>query len=62
MLLTKILAERDLVISMSQSRRVVCVGHVKVNGEVIKDISTEVKPGDRIQVGKREEFVVEETT
>lgn len=61
MLLTEILKNRNLLVSMSEGRRVVCMGGVKVNGEVVKDISTEVRSGDRIQVGKKVDFVVDLT-
>lgn len=59
--LTDVLKNRNLMVSMSEGRRVVCMGGIKVNGETITDISATVESGDRIQIGKRIDFIVDLT-
>jgi ribosomal protein S4 len=57
-LLVKILQEHNLVISLSESRRLVCVGLVKVNGELCEDLNREVNTGDLIEVGTKKRLIV----
>lgn len=57
--LVRILQEHNLVISLSESRRLVCVGAVKVNGELCEDLNREVNAGDLIEVGKKKRLIVE---
>jgi len=40
-------------VSMSIARRLVKIGAVKVNGEVVTNVMTRVSPGDEITVGRR---------
>jgi tyrosyl-tRNA synthetase len=47
-----VLVDSGIVSSKSEARRTVEQGGVKVNGEVIKNVKAEVKPGDIIQKGK----------
>jgi ribosomal protein S4 len=57
--LAKILCNSGCTVSMSQGRRLVVCGAVQVNGEVKNDLeAVEVKEGDVVKVGKRQEFVV----
>ena len=53
--LTKLLAETGQTVSMSEGRRCIVLGAVKLNGEVVTDLTAEVevKEGDTIQVSKR---------
>ncbi len=50
--LSNILIGTGFVVSNSEARRAAEQGGVKINGEVIKDIKAEVKPGDIVQKGK----------
>jgi len=58
--LTRLLAEAGQTVSMSEGRRYVVTGIVKLNGEVVRDlgVAVEVNPGDTIQVGKRTPITV----
>lgn len=49
-------------VSHSESRRLVTQGAVRVNGAVVANIDEEfdVKPGDRISIGKHEEIEITE--
>jgi tyrosyl-tRNA synthetase len=53
------LQENKLLVSRSEGRRLIAMGRVKYNGEIVKDIGAEleISPGDIIEVGKRR-FVV----
>lgn len=55
--LPQILAELQRTRSMSEGRRYVLSGFVKINGVVVEDISKEieVKTGDIISIGNRPE-------
>jgi ribosomal protein S4 len=57
--LIKILQEHNLVISLSESRRLVCMGGVKVNGKLCEDLDCEVETGDLIEIGKKKSLIVE---
>jgi ribosomal protein S4 len=61
--LTDVLKDRKLAISMGQVRRLIHLEAIKVNGEIIKAIdcvgSIIVRSGDRIQIGKRVDFLVD---
>jgi ribosomal protein S4 len=58
MLLSQLLVKKSRIVSMSQGRRVISQGAVRVNGQVADDLQTEVKIADVISIGKRDEFVV----
>jgi len=60
--LTKLLAETRMTVSMSEGRRCIVMGAVKLNGETITDLDQEVEvnPGDTIQVGKRSVAITDE--
>jgi ribosomal protein S4 len=62
--LLKLLAEAQQVVSLSEGRRMVIGGIVKLNGQPVTDLSqaVEVNPGDTIQVGKRSPIVVSDDT
>lgn len=51
----KLLQRHGLTVSFSEGRRVVAQGAVKLNGELITDMQTEVivRTGDVLEVGKR---------
>ena len=53
MLLADVLVASELVSSKTDARRQIEQGGVKVNGEVVTDVKTEVKRGVVIQKGKR---------
>ena len=57
--IAKALCDRGLCPSMSMARRLVYQGVVKVDGQLINDLSTEVdiKPGTNLQIGKKEIIV-----
>jgi ribosomal protein S4 len=57
--LIRLLADRKLIISLAEGRRIVCQGAVKVNSVLCEDLSREVEVGDEIKVGKKDKFVVE---
>lgn len=57
--LLKQLIKNKATISLSDSRRIVTQGAVKVNGELCDDFNREVAVGDLIEVGKTKKFVVE---
>lgn len=59
MRLIDVLRDQGQLVSSSQSRRLVCMDGVKLNGIVVTDTMIEVKPGDMIQIGKRPAFAVE---
>ena len=51
--------------SFAANRRAVCQQAVKINGVLITDtkfLDTEVKIGDKIQIGKRIELIVSKTS
>lgn len=56
--LIKILQKSDNVVSMSSAKRLICMEAVKVNGILATDMMMDIKPGDEIQVGKKEKFKV----
>jgi len=59
--LARLLSQAGATISMGEGRRMVGMGAVRVNGEVQKNLEeVEVQVGDKVQVGKRKEFVVTE--
>lgn len=39
--------------SISQAKRLIKQGAIKVNGKIIKDLKFKLKEGDKIQIGKR---------
>lgn len=43
----------DLVGSVSQAKRLILAGGVDVDGETIKDVSYELKGGEKLKIGKR---------
>lgn len=53
----KWLAEQRLTHSVSESRRLLLQGGVKVNNAVVTDASLQVQEGDVIKVGKKETIV-----
>jgi len=55
--LAKILMENKFMISMSESRRMVCMGIVKVNGVFCEDFNREVETGDIIEMGTKKLIV-----
>jgi len=57
--LIRLLQENKLTISLSEGRRLVCMGAVKVNGELCEDLNRDVEVGDLIEVGKKKKIVVE---
>lgn len=54
--LANFLQEQGLTVSMSEGRRIVAMGAVKLNGEVHQDIQKSVllREGDLIEVGKKQ--------
>jgi tyrosyl-tRNA synthetase len=59
--LARLLSQAGATMSMGEGRRMVGMGAVRVNGEVQKNLEeVEVQVGDKVQVGKRKEFVVTE--
>ena len=53
------LQENGLVVSMSESKRLVVGGAIKLNGILTTDLNTEVVKGDVVQIGKRTSKIVE---
>jgi len=52
-LVTKALAENDLVVSLSEGRRLIQQGAIKLDGEIVGSTIAEVRPGThRISIGK----------
>ena len=52
--LINMIQREGFVVSLSQARRLVHQGAVRLNGETIKDIDTEIVPdGQTLQVGKK---------
>ena len=53
------LAKANATLSMSEGRRLISMGAVRVNGEEKTDTEEiEIEVGDVIQIGKRRTFVV----
>lgn len=57
--IVSVLVDSTLTSSKSEARRSIEQGGVKLNGEVVKDVKTEVKSGDTIQKGKMHFLKVE---
>jgi ribosomal protein S4 len=57
-----LIISKGAALSKGEARRLIVQGHLKVNGETIisqeytqvYDLEVQVKPGDTIQIGKRE--------
>lgn len=50
---------KEFGISTSEARRNIAQGAVRINGEVAEDIDVTLNTGDRVQLGKRREFIAE---
>lgn len=59
-LLTKLLAHAGQTVSMSEGRRLVIGGIVRLNGSAVTDIAEEVEvnAGDGVTIGARRKFTV----
>ena len=57
--IVKLLSDEGMVMSMAEARRAVGMKRVKVNGEVVEGINTEVEApkGTKIQIGKKEKTI-----
>lgn len=60
-LLSKLLANIGLAVSMGEARRQIFCGAVKLNGEIVEESMTQidVKVGDIIEIGKRTVIITE---
>jgi ribosomal protein S4 len=59
MKILEVLTKSGNVVSMSEGRRLVCLEAVRINGRIITDMQADIEPGDKVQVGKREPFIVD---
>jgi len=48
--LAKFIAENRMTISCSESRRIISMGKVKVNGKIVDDTSHQLVEGDEVEV------------
>jgi tyrosyl-tRNA synthetase len=57
--IVKLLSDEGMVMSMAEARRAVTMKIVKVNGEVVEGIDSEIEApeGTRLQIGKREKTI-----
>lgn len=53
------LLAKEFSISTSEARRGLAQGAVRINGEVTTDLDVTLNTGDRVQLGKRRQFVAE---
>lgn len=62
MTITQLLKRLGVTVSMSESRRIVTMGAVKLNGLPVEkmNVDFDFHPGDLIQVGKNRTFEIRE--
>jgi len=58
MILKEFITKNGSVFSIGQARRLADMEAITVNGEPEKNLHRELKPGDVVQIGKREQMLV----